>query len=225
MTESFMPSIDGMPPADGEGRKRPPLPMVVGAGAVVLALAAGGWFLLGGSGGSSDEPMAMPVHHLVQPGKAPKAAAAGATKKATVLPAVSKAQLGRDPFVALYIAPAMTTTGSASGSTVTPTTTTSTGNSSTGNSSTTTSPTTTYTAPKTYALKLSRVYGSGSDRTAVFVIAGRTQVAKVGSTFGPTSELKLLSVSQNAKGVWVATLQEGDSDPFDAITGQRIYVR
>ena len=103
---------------------------------------------------------------------------------------------------------------------VTPTTT----------SGTTTTPTTTTsgpttTKPSTYKLVMTKVTGSGSGLTASFSVAGKLMVAKVGSVFGPTSEIKLLSLGQDAKGAWVATLQVGDSEPFDAAKGETLYVR
>lgn len=73
---------------------------------------------------------------------------------------------------------------------------------------------------------LMRVFGEGKDQSAVFSIDGKQQTAKVGSTFGPTAEILLLSLQQGPEDAqWTAVLQVGDSDPFDVVTGEPAYVR
>ena len=195
------------------------LALIGGLAAVVLA--AGGWFLLGGSGGSDGTPLGLPPGGVVKPLAAKPAHLAVKTaakaKPAVLVPPASTANLGRDPFRALYIVPvpAAVVTGTGTGTTPTGT--------SSGTAPTGTSP----AAPvsTTYALKLSRVYGSGKDLTAVFSVAGKTQLAKAGSVFGNSQEIKLLSLQQGTKGVWTAVIQVGDGQPFDAATGQTLYVQ
>ncbi len=73
---------------------------------------------------------------------------------------------------------------------------------------------------------LQRVYGTGKDSTAEFTIDGRKVVAKVGVRFGPTSEIRLISLQQGPKAAqWTSVLQVGDGEPFDAVTGEKVSVR
>jgi hypothetical protein len=203
------------------GSSRRPL-VLIGGLVAAHALGGGGYVLLSG-GGSSDDLGSGPA---ILPKAARPVAKAPAKKPAAVKPAAkvpvtSTVPLGRDPFHALYLAPVVTTVAppaAAAPTSSTPTTTT----------PTTTTPTTTTptsTAPKTYKLVLTKVSGSGSSLTATFTVGGKMMVAKVGSVFGPTSEIKLLSLGQDAKGVWVAVLQVGDGEPVDAAKGATLYVR
>ncbi|HUR13707.1 MAG TPA: hypothetical protein VM097_04360, partial [Mycobacteriales bacterium] len=80
--------------------------------------------------------------------------------------------------------------------------------------------TTTPVAPTSYKLVLTKVSGG----TATFSVGGKMMLAKVGSVFGPTAELKLLDLTDTPKG-WVATIQVGDSEPVDALRGETLYVR
>jgi hypothetical protein len=193
--------------------------LVAGAVVAALALGGGGYMLL--SGGSSDVPSAAPVTHFGNPAAKPaakKATTPTAVKPAVKVPVTSTVPLGRDPFHALYIAPVAAAPASSTTATV-PTTTTGT--------TTTTTPTTTTTqptAPKSYRLVLTGVSGSGKNLTATFNVGGKLMVAKVGSVFGPTGELKLLGLTEDAKHVWTATIQVGDSEPLDAVAGKALYV-
>src|SRR4051812_19103075 len=73
---------------------------VAGGVAAALVLVVGGWFFL--SGGASSEEAAFVPHKTVRPAvTAPKVV----VKPAKKLPAAYKAQLGRDPFKALYVIP------------------------------------------------------------------------------------------------------------------------
>ncbi|MCW2600800.1 MAG: hypothetical protein JWM02_2629 [Frankiales bacterium] len=224
LTASETPFATEAPAApDGEATTDKRKLVVIG-GIIAVVLAGGGWFLLGHSGGSSGPAMGLPAGGIAQPavvkpaGKGVVKTSKRVVKPATLVPPVSTAQLGRDPFHALYVVPAAASTPGA---------TTTTGSAPTGTSGGTT-PTGTSTAPAqptTYGLKLVRVYGSGKDQTAVFSVAGKTQLAKVGSVFGRTQEVKLLSVTQGAHGGWTATIQVGDGQPFDAPTGEVLYVQ
>lgn len=193
--------------------------LVAGGVAAALALGGGGYFLL--SGGSDSTPVSsgpLVLPHHAQP--AAKKAVKPLVKKPVVkVPVTSRVPLGRDPFKALYLIPTVTaaTSSTSTGSSSTPATTTS------GGSTTPAGPTQpTSTAPKVYKLVLSRV---DDGKTAVFSVGGKTMLARVGSVFGPTSEIKLLSLTESAKGVWTATIQVGDSDPVDAAKGDVLYVR
>ncbi|HUR52223.1 MAG TPA: hypothetical protein VMZ11_08880 [Mycobacteriales bacterium] len=197
--------------------------LVAGGVAAALALGGGGYVLL--SGGSDSTTTAGPSttlpHRFGKP--AVKKPTAPVVKKPVVkVPPTSTVPLGRDPFHALYVQPVLAAASVATGGTTTPVTPTTSGGS-TGGTTTPTTPTT--TTPKVYKLVLTRVYGSGKDMTGVFSVGGRSMVAKVGSVFGPTGELKLLSLSQSSKGVWTAALQVGDSEPVDASKGETLYVR
>lgn len=217
-------SLGGVQPVEeAEASRRPVL--LVGGLVAALVLGGGGYVLL--TGGSSESDDALVVRH-----SAPSRTQTTANKPAApvVVPALSRVQLGRDPFKPLYVVPAAdpaavpgAPTGSTGGTPTTGGSTTTggtTGSGSTGSGTGTVTP-----ATKTHALVLTKVTGSGDDQTASFTVDGRTMVAKVGSVFGPTSELKLLSLSQNEKGVWVATIQVGDSEPVDATKGETLYVR
>lgn len=209
---------EGAPETGGSSRR--PL-ILVGGLVAALALAGGGYVLLSG-GGSSDDlgsgPFVPPAaKSATKPVAKPAVKAPAAAKPAVKVPPTSTVPLGRDPFHALYLAPVATT---ATTTTAAPPTTTT-----TAPTTPTTTTTGTTTAPSTYKLTMTRVTGSGSGLTASFTVGGKLMAAKVGSVFGPTSEIKLLSLGQNTKGVWVATLQVGDSEPFDAAKGETLYVR
>lgn len=77
-----------------------------------------------------------------------------------------------------------------------------------------------------YALVLRSVRGEGEARRAAFTIDGTAVTAKVGDTFGPTKEIRLISLQEGpSAGQWTAVLQVGDGGPFDAVTGQAVPVR
>jgi len=222
---TFAPPPGGETPAAEEsaGTSRRTL-LVAGGVAAALALGGGGYVLLSGGSDSAEDTAAsssLGVRHLAQP--TVKRPAKPAVKPLVKVPPTSTVPLGRDPFHALYLLPvvsAVSVPTTTAPTTATPTTTTPTTSGSTYNP-----PAPTSNTPKTYKLVLTRVYGSGKDLTGVFSVGGKTMVAKVGSVFGPTQELKLLSLSQNAKGVWTATIQVGDSEPMDAVKGQALYVQ
>jgi hypothetical protein len=218
------PAVEAEAPAAGASTSRRTV-LVAGGVAAALALGGAGYFLLSGGSDSSDEalaPSALP-HRVAQP--AVKRGTKPAVKPAVKVPVTSTVPLGRDPFHALYLQPALSGAVPATGGSTTSTPPLSSPTTS-GGSSTPSQPTQpTTTAPKYYKLVLTRVYGSGKDTTGVFSVGGKSMVAKVGSIFGPTGELRLVSLSQNAKGVWTATLQVGDSEPVDVAKGETLYVR
>jgi hypothetical protein len=193
---------------------------LAGGVAAALVLGAGGWLLLGGSSDSATSAVVFPPRTK----HATTSSTTGTTKASKPLPAPYKEQLGRDPFRALYVIPvaAAAPAAPAAGTVTTPTGTTT----GTGTTGTTTGTTPVTPVNKEYKLVLTRVYGAGKDTTAVFSIDGKNQVAKVGSKFGPTSEIVLLSIQQGPKaGQWTGVLQVGDGDPFDVVTGVPAFVR
>jgi hypothetical protein len=219
------PSVDEAPAVQEPASTSRRTVLVAGGVAAALALGGGGYVLLsGGSDTPADTAITSPLgtRHLVTP--TVKKQAKPAVKPVVKVPPTSTVPLGRDPFHALYLLPVVSApTAQVAPTTTTPgTTTTSTG--STGSTTSNPAPPTS-TAPKSYKLVLTRVYGSGKDMTGVFSVGGKTMVAKVGSVFGPTQEIRLFSLAQNAKGVWTATIQVGDSEPLDAVKGQAIYVQ
>lgn len=196
--------------------------IVLGSVAAVV-VAAGAFFLLSGG----DEPV---VDSAFTP-LSPKAAAPAASAKPALLPVVSKIELGRNPFKALYILPAPVVVQAPispviPGSPVTgggaPIVIVGPGGVPTSGGSGTSQP-----APvKEYKLVLTRVTGTAKDRSAVFTIDGNQVTAKVGEIFGPTEQIKFVSLQQGPKnGQWTAVLQVGDGDPFDVVTGVPAFVR
>ena len=203
--------------ADAASKKK-----LVLAGGVVAAvvLGAGAFLFLGGGGSSEGDTFIPRAPRVSQGAAAPKTAAKAPVSK---LPVKYAEQIGRDPFKALYVEPVAvvapvettTTTSSTSGTTATA------GSTEAGTGSTPTAP-----VVADHKLVLTRVYGSGADQTAVFTIDGKDQVAKVGTKFGPTSELELISIQAGPKaGKWTVELVVGDGAPFDVVTGVPTYVR
>jgi hypothetical protein len=203
------------------GSSRRPL-VLVGGLVAALALAGGGYVLLSG-GGSEDlgsGPVTLPP--AAKPVAKPAVKAPTAAKPAVKVPPTSTVPLGRDPFHALYIPPVVTAT--TANAPTTPTTGTSTPTTGTSTPTTTTSGPTT-TAPKLHKLVFTKFSGTGSNMTATFNVDGRLMVAKPGSVFGPTSELRLISIEQDPDGTWGASIQVGDSEPKTAYKGEPIWVQ
>ncbi len=157
-------------------------------------------------------------------------------RAAVTLPTAYADQIGRDPFRALYVQPAAVAAPPAPDPAAFPVGLAQPGSGLTGGGfaggGTTTGGDATPSDPAaqpvntTYKLVLGRVSGSAGDRTATFSIDGKQQVAKVGTKFGPTSEIILLSFQEGPKpGQWTTVLQVGDGDPFDVVTGTPVYVR
>lgn len=231
MTETlFAPALEQELPEEIAPAKRPVRLIAAGIAAVV-ALAGGGYLLFGSGGGSAGTSGFVPLtHHRTV--KVPTIVTK-ATPPKVKLPVAYKAQIGRDPFKPLFVEPAAAPAvpGAAApgipGAPAVPAGTVPGSAPGTGAASPLGSGVTPVTpADKTYTLVLRRVYGSGKDQTAVFSIDGKQQVAKLGSKFGPTSEIVLLSMQQGPKpGQWTTVLQVGDGDPFDVVTGTPASVR
>ena len=207
--------VDAPAPQDGvdEATNRRALVLIGIAGAVVLALLA---YLLLGRGSSEDTTAFVPK---VKRGLPAAGAPASLKTKPVLLPKVSTATLGRDPFRPLVseAVPAAVGTGTVGGSTAT------------GSGTPTAGPTSGATpakagptkapAPATYSLRLTRIDGSDGALTARFLLGKSTvQYARVGSRFGRTAEIKLLSLQTDGNGQGTAVIQVGES-PFDVSTG------
>ena len=187
--------------------------LILGAVGGAVVLAAAGYFLLGGGGGGEDTRAFIPTAHRIQP---VVAVARPTHKKPVTIPAVSKVRLGRDPFLALYVAPAAavagagspTTTGTApttptstSTTVVTPTktTTTTTGTTTTGTTPTGTTPTGTTPSTTTTTTKhrftIFGITGSASTgRARVSIDGGAPFTVHEGSIFGPNKEITITDI-------------------------------
>ncbi len=221
---------------------------VVGA----VALAAGAYFVLGGSGDPTEESFAVPA-------RSRPVATVSASPGPVVLPVVSTLALGRNPFKALYVAPVVSSGGGGTGTTapvvtaptattpviVQPTTTTpvivvtdSTPTTSGGGSTTPTSGGTTAPAPpaaapapaaspapaqSTVALKAVAPGKDGAAPVATFRYDGKTLTGSPGDVMD--GKLLLISLQQDATGSWFANLQLGDGSPFEVHERQTVVVQ
>jgi hypothetical protein len=191
--------------------------MITGAVLGVLVVVVVAFFLLkgGGSSSASTDSFVVPHHKAAVP-------ASAAQKPAVKLPKVVSAPTGRDPFKALYVAPAPAAAAPAKSDTTTPTTTpvTTTGGSTSTSGGTTTAPSAAY-APVWIGL----VSVSG-DKSATFVVGYSNGHSLRTTTFknvlAPTNSLRtdfgnvfsLLSIQDGE-----ATVQFGDGSPFDLLPG------
>jgi hypothetical protein len=113
--------VEPAEPLDAVDQARSRRPLLVGGGLLgALVLAAGGWFFLHGSSDATSAGARLVVQHHKPAVAAPPAAAAPAAP----VPAATTDHVGRNPFKALYVAPAAaapgtttSTTGTASGAT------------------------------------------------------------------------------------------------------------
>jgi hypothetical protein len=193
--------------------------IIAGGVVAVLAVGAAGYLLLGGGGSSSDESFVVPSSRstatlAVKPAKKAttpaKKAAAPAAK--AVLPAASSIKLGRDPFLALYVVPAV---APAATTPVTGAPTTPAAGSGTGTSDAATTP---------YTLTLARVTGSES-KVYAFKVDGLAKSVLAGQRFGKYGELVVLTVAKSSKGAPVgALIQVGDDDPVTIRFGEKLTV-
>jgi hypothetical protein len=206
-----------------EGGRNKVLVIVLGAVAG-LALAAGGFLFLSGSDDAEElAPVARP---------AVPAAAAPVASAQPKLPAPANLTLGRNPFRALYVEPApapapappaVTPPGATDGG---PQVIIVGGGNTGGTTGGGAAPAPQQPTVKEHKLVLLRVFGTGKDQSASFSIDDKQQTAKVGTTFGPTAEILLLSLQEGPKeGQWTAVLQVGDGDPFDVVLGEPVFVR
>jgi hypothetical protein len=221
--EGQPPSYDSQPPdEDGAaGANRRKLLMAGGVvGAVVIAAAA--FFLL--HGGGSTTPTATVVPHGTPRASAPPTKTHTTGGKVTTLPKKAKAQVGRNPFVPLFVAPSAAT-GTAVGSTTTVTAPT----------PVSTSPTAPVTTPPVAPVTTAPPSGLGSPtflqllstdgaKSATFKVGYSHHrfkkyvvMAPTGSTSSGTvfdTEFALLGIQDGQ-----ATVQIGDGTPFDLSKG------
>lgn len=219
---------------------------LVALGGLAALLVAGGaaFFLLSGGEDASEDVAFVPPARTTA--TAPATTPAVAAPKAVALPVATNVPLGRNPFKALYVQPAAATVDAAppAGPAAAPAPagapaivlvapTAPSGGTSPG-SAPFPGPTTGGVAPAPgtppvdveHVLVLRRVSGEGDALSAAFTIDGAATSAKVGETFGPTSEIKLLSLQEGPEpGRWTAVLQVGDADPFDVVIGESVRVR
>ena len=218
---------------DGSDSKR----NVIALGALAaVAVGAGAFFFLGGSGGDEE------LEPFVPAAKAPGAAApAPSASPVVTLPVASKLTLGRNPFRALYVEPAAATGGTTSGGTTTPTTTS---GGTTGGTTTPivvvdggpapapkpapTSGTGNQPAPapapaySTLQLKGVTAAKDGTNPTGTFVYDGKELKGAPGDVMD--GKLLVISIQQDHTGSWFANLQLGDGEPFEVHQRQTVVV-
>jgi hypothetical protein len=194
--------------------------LVAGGVAAALVLGAGGWFFLGGS--SSDSSLNNSSFVPAKPGAVAAAPQKVAVKPAKKLPTAYKAQLGRDPFKALYVVPV----AAPSAAPAAPAAPTTTGTGSTG--STTTPPgTTTPTGTTRYTLKLVSISTPkpGEVRFFTWQVAGVKKTVIPAQRFGKFGEIVVLATETDSAGKVVgAVIQVGDDSPIDVKVGESVSV-
>jgi hypothetical protein len=219
MSETTFPfATDEVSADEGESTRNKKAVLVAG-GVAALVLAAGAFMFLGGGSDSEDESFVVPSRPRVA--VAAKPAPKPAAKK---LPVAYDAQIGRDPFKALYVVPvaaaapagAATTTTSTSGTTAT-STGTSTTSTATGTGTTPVAPTSTR-----YPLTLVSISQTSDEaRFTTWSVDGQKTTVLPAQRFGKHGELVVLAFSKNAQGaVDKAILQVGDDSPMEVAVGQ-----
>lgn len=206
---------------------------VIALGAVAaVALGAGAFFFLGGSGEEVEE--------LTPVARAPRAAApAVSPAPARKLPVTTNVSLGRNPFRALYVQPAAASAGMTTGTAPTTTTTTTTpvvivdsgpapasGGGSTYVPPAQPAPAKPAPAPaaqSTVSLKKVTAGKNGANPTGTFVYDGKTVTGAPGDVMA--GKLLVISLQQDATGGWFANLQLGDGAPFEVHERQTVVVQ
>jgi hypothetical protein len=209
---------DTAPYSEDDARNRKAL-VIAGGVAAALVVAAGAYFVFGGNSGSSTDTAFVPTHRL-RP--AVTAAAPTTLKK---LPAPYKEQLGRDPFKALYVVPAV----APAAATVTTPTTIGTTPTTTGTGTTpTTAGSTGTTIPVStrYTLKLLAISKPSPEvRFSTWSVGGTSKTVIPAQRFGKYGEIVVLAFSKNASGVVdQAIIQVGDDSPMNVKIGESISV-
>ncbi len=233
--------IDEAP--DGSSRKA----LLVVGGVVAALVALGGAYLLTSGGSDPVQSAFVPSARRVAPVAAPAAKPSTPAK----LPKVFKDKLGRDPFRALYLAPAAAPAGAAASGGAAP------GAAAPAAGTTglvtpvvvvprpSMSPAPGVVAPpayvpvvlrptqptmKEYSLVFKGVDAVKGKQYAVFTLDGRalrilapTDPSKP-TLFGPTQELGLVDIVQSTKGKPVVSVAVGESG-FTLQVGQQAYVR
>jgi hypothetical protein len=205
---------------DAPENKRNVLIVAVAAAVAVLFL---GWFLF--LRGGSDPAMTGFPH-------APRAAGVAAQKPAVKapttkkLPTAYKAEIGRDPFKALYVVPVSQPASNVAPVATTPVAPVAAAPASSGSTSSSTS-TSTSTTTSRYALKLISISKPSGSEVQFFTwsVAGKRTVVIPAQRFGKYGELVVLAYEHNAAGtVTGAVIQVGDDTPIDVSIGETISV-
>jgi hypothetical protein len=207
-------------PAADEPAKRRNL-VIAGGAAGLLVLGGAGFLLLnGGSSGSVPSvATAMPkAPHVVKNASSPKKATAAAVK----LPAATTVQVGRDPFLALYVAPAAGTSSPSGGTGTSTSGSTGTG---TGAGATTTGTAAPATTAR-YVLVLKTVTRDpGGAYLFNFTVDGTPKTVLPAQRFGKYGELVVLTYVKNSKGAATgAVVQVGDDSPIQVPLGVKVSV-
>jgi hypothetical protein len=224
---------------DGDDRRKL---AIVGAVVAVLVVFVAAFFLMKGKGG--DNGAAVPPH-VTPPASTSTTQTGAATTpaKAVHLPKSYAGVVGRDPFKALYVAPADKSTGAGGASTTTSTGASSVTTSPTGTSTGTTTTTTGTTTPTTGSTGTGTTTGTATGLTADYVpvwvelvkVNGTSAATfVVGYTNGHRSRTVSYAGVQAPSGVrtvfakvfsllsiqnGTATVQVGDGTPFDLTKG------
>ncbi|MFN2539347.1 MAG: hypothetical protein ABR549_14530 [Mycobacteriales bacterium] len=204
-----------VPADDKAGNRR--LLVIAGGAAGLLILGGAGFLLLQGGSSDTSTNVSLPrpnVQH-VKPMTTTRHKASAASVK---LPVASSVRVGRDPFLALYMAP-VAPAASSTGTTTSPTTPTST--------TSTTSGTTNTAANQRYTIVLTKITSDpGGAKLFTFKIGTTTKTVLPAQRFGKYGELVVLAYLRNSKGaVTGAVLQVGDDNPIGVPIGVKTSVQ
>ena len=206
--------------ADAANKKK----LAVVGGLVALAVGGAAFLLLGGGGGDGGDVFIPRAPRAASAGHAPSAVKKAAAKK---LPVAYAAPIGRDPFQALYVVSAASTTSSTATNTA-PTTVTPGGD--TASVSATQAAPAPAPAPATtrYTLKLVSVSKPAAGEITYFtwLVDGKRTMVVPAQKFGKYGELVVLATEKNATGTTTtgAVIQVGDDTPIDVLIGQSVNV-
>lgn len=222
MSQDTFPFADGAEPYGDEPERNRKTILLAGGVAAALVV-VGGYFLLGGSGSTPVDSS-----FVSRPPKASAAAPKVQTPPAKKLPAAYKAQLGRDPFKALYVVPAAAPAASAAPAAAPPAAPAFGGAQPAAAAPVAAAPTTgtPTTGTTRYSLKLVSISKpSPQVRFSTWAVAGTSKTVIPGQRFGKYGELVVLAFGQNAKGVVDrAIIQVGDDSPIDVMIGETVSV-
>lgn len=199
---------------------------VVALGALAaVALGAGAFFFLGGSGGDEE------LEAFVPPAPKP-AAAAPETTEVTTLPVASKQTLGRNPFRALYVepaaapaeAPAAPAAPTITDPGTTPIIVVDNGPAPAQPAPSQPKPAEPAPAPapaySIVQLKSVAAAKDGTNPTGTFDYDGKELTGAPGDVMD--GKLLVISIQQDHTGSWFANLQLGDGEPFEVHQNQKV---
>lgn len=216
-TFPFAPGEEVAPFEDVDEERNRKAVLVAGGVVAALVLGVGAYLFLGGNGDSEDVGF-VPVK------RAPRAVVTVPKTRplAKKLPVAYKEQIGRDPFRALYVVPAVAAAAPAAAApapapvAVAPVSLT-TSSTSTGTGTTPTAPVT-----KRYTLKLVSISKPSPEvRFSTWLVDGQKKTVLPAQRFGKYGELVVLAFSKNGQGVVdAAILQVGDDSPMEVKVGE-----